>query len=229
MVKNLIFHVYPVKDSLWEWNCQQMSSYLPMFNGKRIISIAQDDTTVPLSRVSAYFPNSTIRKGPNQPPMGEGVAFLGNLNLVRSLDPEEMTFYAHAKGVTHSGNKLKEACVKSWASAIYKCCLTYPLAIDKILKKYDTAGCFKIDQNGEWYYAGGFWWVKNQALFSKTWMTLEKHYYGVEQYLRHVIPSDRAYNIHGIGHSLYDNLTPESEYADSLERMRKIQWEGLNA
>lgn len=66
--RNLVYHCYPIRGSLWKWNCECMASYLPMFNGRKILSIAQDNTTVDPKEVLAILKGFVVRKGPNQPP-----------------------------------------------------------------------------------------------------------------------------------------------------------------
>ena len=41
--RNLLYHVWPVRGSMWRWNIEQLKPRLALFNGRGSISIAHDD------------------------------------------------------------------------------------------------------------------------------------------------------------------------------------------
>jgi len=208
--RNLIYHIYPVKNSIWRWNVDQISKHLNIFNGKKIIGIAIDDKTDDLRSVCELFDTSCefiINK--NNPYLGELNTFLPALQIVSS--PSDIIFYAHAKGVT-KGTKP----VMAWAKAMYDINLASVSRIDKlIMNGYSAVGCFRIGEElKNWYFAGSFFWFVRGAVKGTI---IERHYYGVEQFLRLHIQRDRSYDLFPIAKSLYDEEVLPSEYEHLLK------------
>jgi hypothetical protein len=209
MERNLIYHTYPLKNSIWKWNCEMMSSYISVFNGKRIIGISTDDKTEDPIEVKKLFGDKCeyiIHQ--NDPILGGEVGtFLPALKLIDT----GLVFYAHTKGVTKPTKQ-----VMAWARAMYYLNLTFPTQIDSLIKSYSAIGCFRLSSNSHsnssWYYSGGFFWFRRDAIKV---LVCEKHYYGVEQFLHLHIPLDKSYNLFKINKSLYDEEILPQEYERS--------------
>ena len=227
--RNLIYHVYPLKNSIWQWNVEKLTKYLHVFNGQMIISIATDEKTDNPDKVMEILGGKCqYNIVSNIPHLGEANTFISAMSCVRSTNPYESTFYAHTKGVKYRENKPMERCAKSWANAMYELNLGVPRAIDRILQSYEAAGCFKLTGNGvpgnekhNWYFAGTFFWLKHSAIFTKAWHEIAMHYWGVEHYPGKHIESDRAYTIQGISKSMYDFETQPAEYEKTIDWLKR--------
>ena len=44
--RNLMYHIWPVKGSMWRWNIDQLKRRLEIFNGRRVMSIVHDQRSV---------------------------------------------------------------------------------------------------------------------------------------------------------------------------------------
>jgi hypothetical protein len=43
--RNLLYHIWPITDSLWRWNVEQLLKRIELFNGKRVLSVFLDERT----------------------------------------------------------------------------------------------------------------------------------------------------------------------------------------
>ena len=98
--RNLMYHVWPVRNSAWRWNVERLLRDIDLFNGRRIIGIAHDGMSEPPAAVRACFEGHGCEfiEVPNDP-RGECLTFPLMLERVASQDPADVTFYGHAKGV----------------------------------------------------------------------------------------------------------------------------------
>lgn len=185
MKRNLIFYLYPRKGSIWSWHIDQLLKYKHVFNGRRIVTISIDNVTdytstilqrlKPLEAEFSFVQNDSY--------LGETRHLVGNLAKVSSLNEDEATFYAHAKGVTHGGRFLQA--VMMWCEAMYTLNLGSVPAIERALSLYSAAGCFRhfLRHGGaQWCYGGSFYWLKHSTLFSRKWWDIEPSKYGTEGY-----------------------------------------------
>jgi hypothetical protein len=108
---------------------------------------------------------------------------------LKSTREDEITFYAHTKGVAHTSRKNtteeQRIAIKQWRNRLYSECLGYPGRIDNILKVYSACGCFLRfhSKTTPWFFGGTFWWFNHQKLFTKNWKKIKKDRRGVEYYL----------------------------------------------
>ena len=103
--------------------------------------------------------------------LGEGLTFPSMLAQVRSLDPDEVTFYAHAKGV-----KYEPAIpwpVRRWAEIQYRAALDHWPSVRAQLQRFAMAGSFKMLGRfrahhcvGDWHYSGTFFWLRHVFVFA---------------------------------------------------------------
>lgn len=193
--KNLIYHVYPIKGSLWQWNAEQISRYLNTFGGRRIVGIAIDEQTNKPEDVQAILGNCEYIIYKNNRTLGEVCTFMPAIEIIQNPNEDEVTFYAHTKGVTRKN--IEETCSKLWASSMYTFCLSNLGAIECLLDQYSTVGCFKFGkEQRDWFYAGTFFWFKHAAIFTTDWWReIPQHYWGVEHYLGRHIDSRNACNL----------------------------------
>lgn len=208
MRRNLLYYVYPVRDSIWRWNVEQLLARWPVFDGRRIVIVAVDGRTVPATEVRAAFSGrgaEFVERG-NDRTMGETAAFIAALEGLASTSPDEATFYAHAKGVTRDGKTLEN--VRSWAAAMYAMNLDRPELVESALSTHDAAGCFLHDMDhagSKWHYSGTFFWFRHEAVFSRPdWRRIEWSRSGVEGWIGRVVARGRAFALTPFRH--FDDL-----------------------
>lgn len=185
MKRNLLYYLYPRRDSIWRWHVQQLIRYQSAFNGRKIVIIALDQYTLNPNKVAPTLAplGAEIIVVHNDPALGETRHFLEKLAMLESKDPEEATFYAHAKGVTQSGAWLHGA--MSWSKAMYTLNLENIPAVERALSVYAAVGCFRHflpHAGSRWCYGGTFFWLKHSTLFSRNWRSIEQSRFGVEGY-----------------------------------------------
>lgn len=229
MKRNLIYYVYPLRGSVWQWNVSQIKRFIPQFSeGKKIVVVAQDDKTEKAGLVADMLAcaDAEIHAVPNDKSMWETRWFLESLERVASIDENECTFYAHAKGVTKGGRYLSS--IMAWTYALYFMNLGCIDLIDHLLKKYSTVGAFRVgmgvhpfpDNEAKWYYSGTFFWLRHAPLFAGNWRTIAPMAYGVESYPGRHIPIGMSYDLtDGRPHSPYMDRTPRMQCEQWLEEM----------
>lgn len=179
--RNLIYHITPFQNDVWKRNVCQLLKRMHVFNGKKIIAIATDSSTAHYSEVERCFREHDVKflHYENNQIFRETVSWYGLLDEVVSVDPEEATFYAHAKGVTRPDN----AIITNWRNAMYHYLLDDMDVITKALDAYPCVGTHRQFhwpgtlrkarhlaqelRDQEWHYAGTFFWFRNKDLFSQ--------------------------------------------------------------
>jgi hypothetical protein len=185
VIRNLIFYCYPVKGTVWEWHAEQLKKYKSAWNGRRILVLSLDHMTVPEEKAREHFASLEaevlIRK--NHRHLHETAHFIEALSLLESRRSDEATFYAHAKGITRTGGMLEA--MKRWSTLMYEANLSFPELIERKLSTFAAIGClrWRLDRTPKkWCYAGTFFWLRHDAIFSKNWRDISQEKYGVEDY-----------------------------------------------
>ncbi len=222
MIRNLLFHMYPKKGSIWPWHVEQLLKYRDVWNGRKIITIALDDQTEDLKAVdSALAPlGAEIIIGKNDPALGETKFFIERLGLLESTNPDEATFYAHSKGVTRRKGLL--AASKIWTQAMYTLNLESIPSVEAALARHGMVGCFRhqIKHGGSLRcYAGTFFWIRHKALFSRNWKRIRRNsIYGVEGY------PGIHFKWGELGAFTPDNLSPQWLYGGGVTEELIVEW-----
>lgn len=219
MKRNLLYHIYPVAaNDEWRHNVERLLRYWGVFNSRKIVGIVHDERTVPVETVQAAFPDDGIEWliQPNDPHLGEVVTFAEGIERLRSLDPDEATFYAHAKGVlngcAHANQRspevraLIEPSVRRWRNLMYERGLNVPTAkLDAILRAYVSAGSLQVwqgigrheapdDPPAYWHYAGTFYWLNHMRYFGHHHPTpLRINRWAVEYHLGAMFPKEEGF------------------------------------
>jgi spore maturation protein CgeB/predicted O-methyltransferase YrrM len=185
-IRNLMYHIWPVKGSSWRLNVEELLKRIDIFNGRRIISIVHDarsDDPVAVQRTLAGH-GCEFLIAPNDP-KGEAAVFPRLLDKVKETDASALTFYGHAKGVKYGTNLSRP--VRKWLQTLYRVNLDDWVAVKGQLKRYQMTGAFKMRGRfashrylGEWHYSGTFFWFKNSAVFSRNYRNVPEFYCGVE-------------------------------------------------
>ena len=175
-VCNLIYYIYPyaVDDGrMWRWNVEQLRKYIRQFNGTRSIAIATDDKSASVADVKAAFGSERIDNWiycENDVRYGEWVGFVPLLKtLPRS--PGNVTFYGHARSVTHSW----QSPAHRYTQLLYEINLGYPTIVLNKLHEYILCGafmrtgseaCFFADIVSGCWYPGTFFWFRNALVLT---------------------------------------------------------------
>ncbi|HLX68668.1 MAG TPA: glycosyltransferase, partial [Verrucomicrobiae bacterium] len=184
--RNLIYHVWPVRDSIWRWNIEQLLKRIDIFNGRRIVGIVHDSKSEPpeavMRALDGHGCEFVVR---DNGPAGEALTFPEMLSRVAGKDPNEVTFYGHAKGVKY-GRQCPPA-VRRWAETLYLATLDDWLSVSDQLQHFAMTGPFKMRgrfrahrESSDWHYSGTFFWMRNCHVFSRAWQAVPQFYCGVE-------------------------------------------------
>ncbi len=179
MRRNLLYHIYPSSSNdVWKWNISLVKQYFDHFD-RIIVGIATDgnsDSYIDVSKELSDYPNIELVLAKNVEDKGELTTMPTMLEMVESLKDDEITFYAHAKGVSYSGERLWA--VKRWTEAMYYFAFRDIEFIDSIMMQYACAGSFQrggwsdikhIQNRYGWHYSGNFWWINHRAFFQTNW------------------------------------------------------------
>jgi hypothetical protein len=198
MLRNLFYSVYATQHSQeWRLNIETLLRHREVFNGRKIVVLRHDENTVDCDEVRREL---TLLGGVefierrNNPELGETYKFLKDFGSLESLNPNEITFYAHTKGVKYAFDDPRLPAIRNWREAMYRECLSNPERVDGVLAHSACAGAFlRPATNTAWMFAGNFWWVRHDRLFSTSWRAIQPNYYGVERYLGGVLDIQDAH------------------------------------
>lgn len=171
--RNLLYHIWPVRGNTWRWNVEQLLARIDLFNGRRIIGIVHDERSEEPDVVERAFDGHGCEfvVVPNGP-AAEGKTFPEMLARVRSLEANDVSFYAHAKGVKYEPS-LPEP-VRRWTEAQYRVNLDDWPSVESQLERFAMTGAFKMlgtfrahRHVGNWHYSGTYFWLRHAFLFDR--------------------------------------------------------------
>lgn len=185
-LRNLLYHLWPVRGSTWRWNLEQLLQRVDLFNGKRIIGIVSDERSEPPEAVQAMLEghgfDCVLEANDGR---GEGVTFAAMLRQVASFERNELSYYAHAKGVKYE--PAFPPAVRRWAEVQYAVTLDDWAAVRDQLQRYAMTGIFRKHgrfrnhhELGDWHYSGTFFWMRHAHVFRRHWQEVPQFYGGVE-------------------------------------------------
>lgn len=185
MKRNLLFHLYPKRQTHWLWHVEQLLLHSKAWNGRRIVVLVMDDWTVDEKVVCAALAplGAEILLRQNDAELGETKHFIEGLGMLESQDPDEATFYAHGKGVSRDGPDIPA--IMMWCRAMYELNLEQIGVIEGILARAAAVGAFRVQiphSGSNWCFAGTYFWLKHSTLFSRKWKDIANGRYGVEGY-----------------------------------------------
>ena len=188
VVRNFIYHIGPFAgNGVWQRNVQQILKRAHLFNGKRVVSIITSPNFDPPEMVKdAFGPGFDFLEVPNDPALREVVSFHPLMERVASTAQNEITFFAHAKGVTHGPEKT----VHRWTDIQYETCLDYVPLVERLLQIFPIVGSFKKTagkffwgkSKSPWHYSGTFYWLRNSQTFNRDWRTIDQYWWGTESW-----------------------------------------------
>lgn len=184
--RHLLYHIWPVRDSNWPSNVEQLLGRIDVFNGRRLVAIVHDERSdVPeavMQRLDGHGCEFVVRANH---PAAEAHTFPDLLARVAAEHPRDVSFYAHAKGVKY-GRRISPA-VRTWCDALYSTCLDDWLRVRDDLSRAALTGAFRrfgrfpTHRNlAAWHYSGTFFWLRHDRVFARTPLTVPHFYGGVE-------------------------------------------------
>lgn len=184
--RHLLYHLWPVRGQTWRWNVAQLLQRIELFNGRRIVAVVSDERTDDIAEVHAAFAGHgiTFIERPNGP-CGESDTFPLMLAEVAREHPDDLSFYAHAKGVKYEPQW--PPAVRRWAEVQYAVALDRWPEVRVHLERHAMTGLLRRmgryanhGHVGDWHYSGTFFWFRHDAVFRRAWQEVPRFYGGVE-------------------------------------------------
>ena len=184
--RHLLYHLWPVRGSTWRWNVEQLLQRIDLFNGRRIVAIVSDERTEDIAVVRAAFDGHGVSfiERPNSA-HGESDTFPLMLAEVAREHPDDLSFYAHAKGVKYEPQW--PPAVRRWAEVQYAVALDRWPEVRAHLERHAMTGLLRRTGRyanhghvGDWHYSGTFFWFRHDAVFRRAWQDVPRFYGGVE-------------------------------------------------
>lgn len=184
--RHLLYHLWPVRGQTWRWNVAQLLQRIELFNGRRIVAVVSDERTDDIAEVHAAFAGHgiTFIERPNGP-CGESDTFPLMLAEMAREHPDDLSFYAHAKGVKYEPQW--PPAVRRWAEVQYAVALDRWPEVRAHLERHAMTGLLRRmgryanhGHVGDWHYSGTFFWFRHDAVFRRAWQAVPRFYGGVE-------------------------------------------------
>lgn len=180
--RHLLYHIWPKAGSAWREHVANIERRLPLFNGRKIVSIVEDDDT---EDIQIPWADKLLRMK-NEPKRGEVVTFVPKLEEVANIGPDEAVFYCHGKGARHPVGD-HATTVHLWSDIMLEVLLDHWRYIEIMLATYPIVGAFKkLGQSlaptaARWHYTGTFYWLRND-IFTRNWRVVDQQYWGSESW-----------------------------------------------
>ena len=210
MLRNLLYNVYaPAANNEWLLNIEKLNQYGRVFNGRKLVLIKTGPGLVAPDVIKKAFSfEAEFILVKNDPKLQETAGFIDALEELQSLREDEITFYAHTKGVRYGAAQEPQLRpVKQWRDMMYEQNLGDIPRIEQALKNFACCGCYLMrtahassmvaNETRAWHFSGTFWWFKHSVLFSRDWRDVRATIYGVEDYLKNNLSVDEAYCLTG--------------------------------
>lgn len=201
-IRNLAYNVYANKTNHgWIHNLRQIKQRWDLFNGRRVVAIAEDETTIPSAQVKDQLgPDAEYFVHPNDPRLRETPGFGYLLRALNNSNPNEATFHAHTQGTApyHAQNPDRQRAKRFWRNRMYHECLDDWPAVATSLRFHATAGCFIIDYRAfdrdelrsptglntpDWHYSGAFFWFRHDCTYrDPEWCSIPDDPYASESW-----------------------------------------------
>ena len=175
MLRNLLYNCCPIlgSEQTTRDNIACLCKYPNTFNHKKIINVKIGiDCEAPefIKPLFTLLNPVEFRLYPNNPALGETIGFIEGFEALYSLNPDEITYYAHTKGVSPGRrvpSQVYQECQRQWRNRMYYECLSRPEKIDLIMRNHAACGCWLRHTPAHLpaWFAGAFFWVNHAKLF----------------------------------------------------------------
>ncbi len=199
MRRSLLYFICPIGgNGVWQWNVEQLKKRIHLFNGRKIVAVAQNGAPIHRPRMRSSFMGldaiNTVRAAlpgdceifevTNNPDIGEVVAWRRLWEKVLpGCEPEDAVFYGHAKGVKRG---FEHPTAMKWASALYETNLDHWPLVERGLSMYPIVGSFKKLGNcfpntlSTFHYSGTFFWARAKDFAARDWVAVPQMWAGTE-------------------------------------------------
>jgi len=217
-MRHLLFHILPLDtpagQNCVQWHLRQLQKCAHIFNGQWIFAIVTGPGLSPPEVVRNFLPpQAQIIVRPNDPEYGESCTLPMLLARAFTLDPDDVVFYAHTKGVTRLESPL-ESPSRWWALSMYRWLLSDPAL--RMLQSHPFVGWLKYEgQHGmfppwsTWHYAGNFWWFRAAEIYRRAWWPVPPTRFGAESYPSMLVKTSEAACLHGLSSDML--LRPDGQ------------------
>jgi hypothetical protein len=203
MRRNLIYNCCALRHSEeWKLNVERLCSYPDAFNGRRLVIIKTGSgIAAPHEVEEAFAPLGECEfiHWQNDRVLQEVAGFVETLALLESIDPNEMTFYAHTKGVKYRVRRRKRqprnclermSAIRWWRDRMYDELLSDIPRVEQAAASHPAVGCFRknghynpLPPESRWHFSGTFWWLRHDQLFARDWRGVDRSSpFGIEAY-----------------------------------------------
>ena len=187
--KHLVYHLHPVLGSVWRQNIEELKRRIDVINGRRIIHVALGANTETVGTIERELESlqASLHFTQNNRELGETPTLLSALNGLSDLPG--MTFYAHAKGVTHWNATVV---FDIWARLMYTL-LDRMNEVTEMLTRHGFCGLIRsagqpvAEGQYQWYYPGSFYWFRNDVVRQRSWSADAIDRFFTEQFPSRVI------------------------------------------
>lgn len=237
---NLLYHIYPRPSAILLFNLQRLLAKRELFDGKVRITVTRNEPKasqgpelLPFDRVAHYlarhWPEAAGRMEIYPVPNAESEAtpfFDRLLPSVWSTDPDEATFFAHAKGT--SPRRASNRFVWLWTSWLYQHNLRSRAELTETLKNFAAAGCFQYRRSPPcsacpWHFSGTFFWFNHREVFTRNWERRLETRYAAEAWLGNLLPLEDTHCFYGRDHgAFYDSGRIIAWLLDHREAQRQL-------
>ena len=190
-IRHCLGHLYPFAgNDLWRWHVAQLVDRLPLFNGRRLVSVALDANTVSRPEVEAAWAGHAVelRFLANRKATGETDSFRWGLEQLQGEidNPNACLFYWHSKGVSTREHDPKHNwhSVRRWADSMWRTCGDCWPLVQQQLETAHATGSHRQPWPGtpRIHFAGTFFWVRLAALIGRPWHQLDTDRFAVERW-----------------------------------------------
>jgi hypothetical protein len=183
--RNLLFHLYPLRGR-WHRHAERLRRYAPLFNGRRLVAVAESSHADPVEAVRDALPGYDVLAVPNDPALREVATFdvlFGSLTPA----PDEVTLYAQGKGVTYGFDPV----MTRWAELLWETHAEYWPVVEDLLRRFPVAGSFlkvghgwpAYESSSDWHYSGSWFWFRNWELLGRPdSRRIDRVWSGIEPY-----------------------------------------------
>jgi hypothetical protein len=169
---------------MWQRNADELAKRIDLFNGKRIVAIAHNGTTIDdydSARQRFLDMGFTVLEAKNVKEKRETATWAALWESLKATEPNsnDSVFYGHAKSVVRGPSTWR------WTEMLYESLLDYWPLVEEQLQRFPVAGSFKKvckDFAGtEFHYSGGMYWVRYGSAVPKIGK-IDAKWYGTESW-----------------------------------------------
>lgn len=186
--KNLLCHCWPNGNN-WRKHVEYLRPVADQFE-RKIMGVAVGPGTADLSEVKQEFgPDWEYLEFANNPKLREVLTYREMIQLVESIDENEVTFCIHTKGA--QDRTARQNHINWWIRAMYETVVyNWETVLSEFEQGFAIAGSFRrfgahFRTRYGWHYSGTFYAFRNAAAFSDGIPEYDERWWGTESWPGH--------------------------------------------